>query len=162
MIRWWRSHSLRVRLTLWYVVAMIVVLGLYAAAVYASVSRAASEGLDQRLRGDFQWAAAMIDRGPDGTVTGYDPESLGDDESPWIQVWTPEGELLYRSSEAQRRPLPETQALAIQAGDRTVRIPTDTEAVRVLSRRGRIDAQPVVIQVARWEAQVQQQVREVA
>jgi len=37
--RWWRSHSVRVQLTLWYAAAMIVVLGLYAAAVFESVSR---------------------------------------------------------------------------------------------------------------------------
>ena len=34
MIRWWRSHSVRVQLTLWYVAAMIVVLAVYAAAVF--------------------------------------------------------------------------------------------------------------------------------
>ncbi len=50
MTRWWRSHSLRVQLTLWYVFAMVVVLGVYAAAVYTFVSRSVSESLDQRLR----------------------------------------------------------------------------------------------------------------
>ena len=35
MMRWWRSHSIRVRLTLWYIAAMIIVLGVYAAAVLA-------------------------------------------------------------------------------------------------------------------------------
>jgi hypothetical protein len=50
--RWWRSHSVRVQLTLWYAAAMIVVLGLYAAAVFASVSRSMSDSLDQRLRGE--------------------------------------------------------------------------------------------------------------
>ena len=27
--RWWRSHSVRMRLTLWYVAAMVIVLGAY-------------------------------------------------------------------------------------------------------------------------------------
>ena len=39
MMRWWRSHSVRVRLTLWYVAVMIVVLGVYAVGVYTFVSR---------------------------------------------------------------------------------------------------------------------------
>ena len=54
------------RLTLWYVAAMVVVLGVYAAAVYAFVSRSVSESLDQRLRADFYWAAATVDEEPDG------------------------------------------------------------------------------------------------
>ena len=76
MRRWWRSHSVRVQLTLWYAAAMIVVLGLYAAAVFASVSRSMSDSLDQRLRSDFWWAAAMVDQRPDGTVTWLEPEGV--------------------------------------------------------------------------------------
>ncbi len=65
MTRWWRSHSVRVQLTLWaYVAAMVVVLAVYAAAVLASVSRSLSDSLNQRLRDDFQWAAAMVDQRP--------------------------------------------------------------------------------------------------
>ena len=58
--RWWRSHSVRVRLTLWYVGAMIVVLGVYAAAVYSFVSRNASAELDRQLREDFSWVYASL------------------------------------------------------------------------------------------------------
>ena len=47
-MRWWRSHSVRVRLTLWYIAAMVVVLGVYATVVYGFVSRSASAALDQR------------------------------------------------------------------------------------------------------------------
>ena len=111
MTRWWRSHSVRVRLTLWYVVAMVIVLGLYAALVFAFVRRNASETLDGRLRGDFQWAAAMVDQTPDGTITWY--ENLTEEESPWLQVWSPQGELLYRNIEAIRRPLPGVRELAM-------------------------------------------------
>jgi len=102
--RWWRSHSVRVQLTLWYAAAMIVVLGLYAAAVFASVSRSMSDSLNQRLRSDFWWAAATVDQRPDGTVTWLEPEGFGDEERPWLQVWSRGGQLLYQSSEAQRLP----------------------------------------------------------
>ena len=50
MTRWWRSHSVRVRLTLWYVTAMLVILGIYAAVVFGVVRRSASQALDQQLR----------------------------------------------------------------------------------------------------------------
>ena len=42
MNRWWRSLSVRVRLTLWYVAAMVIVLAVYAVAVFVFVSRSVS------------------------------------------------------------------------------------------------------------------------
>ncbi len=44
--RWWRSHSVRVRLTIWYLGAMVVVLAVYVGAVYVFVSRNASQALE--------------------------------------------------------------------------------------------------------------------
>jgi heavy metal sensor kinase len=158
MMRWWRSHSVRVRLTLWYVVAMVIVLGLYASLVFAFVRRNASDMLDGRLRGDFQWAAAMVDQTPDGAITWY--EDVTEEESPWLQVWSPEGDLLYQNSEARRRPLPGVRELATTADDSLVVAETDLAPVRVLTRRGRIGAKPVVIQVARSEAAMHTELQE--
>ena len=39
----WRSHGVRIKLTLWYVAAMIVVLGVYVAVVFSVVSSSASQ-----------------------------------------------------------------------------------------------------------------------
>ena len=158
MTRWWRSHSVRVRLTLWYVVAMILVLGVYAGLVFAFVRRSASDTLDGRLRGDFQWASAMVDRTPEGAITWY--EDLTEDESPWLQVWSAEGELLYQNFEARRRPLPRARELAQRPEDSLVTVESDLAPVRVLTRRGRIGAQPVVIQVARSEFTMRQELRQ--
>jgi len=155
---WWRSHSVRVRLTLWYVVAMVIVLGLYATLVFAFVRRNASDTLDGRLRGDFQWAAAMVDQTPDGAITWY--EDLTEEESPWLQVWSPEGELLYQNSEAVRRPLPGVRELAMAADDSLLVVETDIAPVRGLTRRERIGAKPVVIQVARSEASMRAELRQ--
>ena len=71
MRRWWRSHSVRVRLTLWYVAAMVVVLAVYAAVVFAFVNRSLSETLNTRLLSDFQWASAMVEQTPQGGITWY-------------------------------------------------------------------------------------------
>ena len=158
MTRWWRSHSVRVRLTLWYLVAMTIVLGLYAALVVAFVSRNASETLDGRLRGDFQWASAMVDQTPEGGITWY--ESLTEEESPWLQVWSPEGELLYQNFEAMRRPLPQARDLALAADDSLIAVESDAAPVRVLTRRGRVGSKPVVIQVARSEATMREELRQ--
>ena len=75
MSRWQRS--VRVSLTLWYVGAMVVVLGVYADAVFTFVSANLSKALDDRVRGDFQWAAEMAEQRPDGTLSWFE----GNDDS---------------------------------------------------------------------------------
>jgi heavy metal sensor kinase len=160
MMRWWRSHTVRLRLTLWYVVAMVIVLSLYATLVFAFIRRNASDTLDARLRGDFQWASAMVDQTPDGAITWY--ETLTEEESPWLQVWSPDGELLYQNAEAVRRPLPGLRELALAADDRIVVVDGEGEVApeRVLTRRGRIGAKAVVIQVARSEAAMRDELQQ--
>jgi heavy metal sensor kinase len=138
---------------------MILVLGVYASVIFLFVSRNASDGLDQRLRGDFQWAAAMVDQTPEGRFT-FEAEDIGADENPWLAVWTPEGQLLYQNAEAQRRPLPESRALLAQGDDRVVSIDQPGSPVRVLTRRGRIGTKRVIIQVGRSEAAMRQQLRQ--
>ncbi|MBI4266665.1 MAG: hypothetical protein HY657_20035, partial [Acidobacteria bacterium] len=103
MTRWWRSHSVRVRLTLWYLATMAIVLGVYAAAISAFVGRSESEALDRQLRRDFQWILATIYYTPDGMVEWSEPEFsvelVAPDDLPWFQIWHPEtGELLFHSS----------------------------------------------------------------
>jgi heavy metal sensor kinase len=158
---WWRSHSVRLRLTLWYVAAMVVVLGVYAALVFVFVSRNASVALDARLRGDFQWASAMIDQTPEGGITWYEMEELTEEERPWLQVWSADGrQRLYQNFEAQRRPLAEAGELAQRPDDSLVAIEAADAPVRVLTRRGRVGDRAVVIQVARSEAAMRSELRQ--
>ncbi|MEQ1573309.1 MAG: ATP-binding protein [Vicinamibacterales bacterium] len=164
MTRWWRSHSLRVRLTLWYVFVMLVVLGVYASAVFAFVSRSASDTLDQRLRGDFQWAAAMVDQTPEGRITWYqDDDTTVDEERPWLQVWSTDGRLLFRNIEAELRSLPGDKDLALLADGRIVSVTTDTVPMRVLTRRSSfladMGAKRVIFQVARSEVPMRTDMR---
>jgi heavy metal sensor kinase len=175
MNKWWRSHSVRVRLTLWYVAAMVVVLAVYAVAVYTFVSRSASESLDQRLRADFFWAAATIDESPDGLAMSVPQiDLLLEEEAPWVQVWSADGrELLLANAEAIRRPIPDAQALAAQSGDRIASFGPPGARIRVLSRLSyvcpcvedpdtgaSIGKRPVTVQVARSEEALQQQLRD--
>ena len=161
MTRWGRSHGVRLRLTLWYVAAMVVVLGVYAALVFVFVSRNASAALDARLRGDFQWASAMIDQTPEGGITWYETEELTEEERPWLQVWSADGrQRLYQNFEAQRRPLAEAGVLAQRADDSLVAVEAADAPVRVLTRRGRIGNRAVVIQVARSEAAMRSELRQ--
>jgi heavy metal sensor kinase len=139
---------------------MVIVLAVYAAVVFVFVSRNASAALDSRLRGDFQWAAAMIDQTPEGNITWYEPEDVTDEERPWLQVWSPDGQRLYQNFEAQRRPLAEARDLAQRSEDSLVAVEAGDAPVRVLTRRGRIGDSPVVIQVARSEAPMRAELRQ--
>jgi heavy metal sensor kinase len=149
-----------VRLTLWYLIVMILVLGVYDAAVFVFISRGLSDSLNQRLRGDFLWAAAMVDRTPEGRITWYEDETATDDERPWLQVWGVDQQLLYRNVEAELRPVPESKQLAFAAEGVPTTVSTSTVPVRLLSRRSYIGAQRVMIQVARSEEPMRAQMHE--
>jgi heavy metal sensor kinase len=142
---------------------MLVILGVYAGVVYAFVGRSAASTLDQRLRGDFQLTAAMVDEGPDGRIMWFDPqEGTCDEETPWLQVWSPDGMLLYANCLAKTFPLPASRALALRPEDRIESIPTSGAPFRIVSRHGAISGQPVVVQVARSEAPMRQELRNLA
>jgi heavy metal sensor kinase len=160
-VSWWRSHNVRVRLTTWYVTVMLVVLAVYAAAVFTVVSRNASEALDTRIRSDFQWASAMVDETPDGGIA-WSYDDITEEENFWFLVWSPEGTLLFQNVEARNSPLPGSRELALAADDTVVPLDHPVAPVRVLTRRGRIGATPVVIQVARSEAPMRANIREIA
>jgi heavy metal sensor kinase len=160
MMRWWRSHTIRVQLTLVYVAAMIIVLAVYAAVILAYVSRSASTALDQQLRGDFQLASAMIESTPEGGITWPGEESL-QIERPWLQVLDDKGDILYRDEGAPEIPFM-SRDLQNLPDDTIVSIPTNDVPLRVLSRRGQIASRPAIIQVARSEADMRKQVRDVA
>ena len=159
MRHWWRSHSVRVQLTLWYVAAMTLVLGVYAGAILAYVSRSASQLLDQQLRADFQWATVMVEQTPEGGIAWNGEEVI--EEHPWLQVWSDDGKLLFRNDVALGRP-DVGMNLGNLPDDAIVRVSTENVPLRVLSRRGELTGRPVVIQVGRSEQTMREQIRTVA
>ena len=159
MRRWWRSHSVRVQLTLWYVAAMTLVLAVYAGAILAYVSRSASQLLDQQLRSDFQWATVMIEQTPEGAITWNGEETI--EEHPWLQIWSADGKLLFRNDVALEQPRVGMDIRNLP-DDTIVRVSTAGVPLRVLSRRGEIAGSPVVIQVGRSEETMREQIRTVA
>lgn len=150
-----RASTVRVQLTLWHVGTLLVVLAVYTAGVFTLVNRSALQALDERVRSDFQWAAEMWEQRPDGTLTWFEGEP-GQRESPWLQVWSSSGQLLYRTSSAAWYPIEESARLAAGASDRIVVVPGEKAAFRVLSGRSKIGGKPVIIQVARSETSLRQ------
>jgi len=152
--------GIRLRLTLWYAAAMVVVLAIYAGCLLWFVNQGASRSLDNRLRGDFRWAAEMAEQKPDGSLTWFEGATGDDEESPWLQVWSPGGELLYRTAVAERQPIATSGELARRADNRIVIVPTPTVPLRVLSGHSRVSGRPVVLQVARSEAGMRRTIRD--
>ena len=113
----WIPRTLRVRLTVWHVGVMVVVLAIYASVVLLLVTRNASATIDAQIRSDFTWAAEMAQQGPDGRPTWFEGDTLST-ESPWLQVWSSSGHLIYRTRVARRLPVPQSEALVGQADGR--------------------------------------------
>jgi heavy metal sensor kinase len=159
MIRF-KPRSVRVRLTLWHVGVILVVLAVYAGGVYSFVRNNSSRLLDERLHDDFDWASDMLAQRPDGTIAPYDETGEGD--SPWLQVWSLDGKLLYDTPEARRNPVPNGARLAVSSKeeDRIIEIPEVNPPYRVMSGGARIGGRPVLVQVARSEGPIAQNLKE--
>lgn len=158
MTRWLRLRTVRARLTLLHVAAMLTVLVVYAAAVYLLVRFNVSNALDERIRGDFSWATSMAEQETDGTLVWWD----GDEnfESPWLQVWNQKGQSVFRTTTAKRVPIPASEALIRRPNSQIMTVPTPTDPFRILTDEVTISERPLVIQVGWSEAAMQQELRE--
>ena len=157
----WIPHTLRARLTTCQMAVIVIVLSVYIAVVLLLVTRNLSATLDARLRSDFRWAAEMAQQTPDGALSWYEGAPWRTD-SPWLQVWTPHGELVYRTAVANRLPVPGSKALALQANGNIRSILANPAPFRILTESAIIVGQPLVIQVGRSEATMRLEVRELA
>jgi len=155
---------------LWYVAAMILVLGAYVFVVYAFVSRNSLQNLDQQLRSDYQWAAATVDVDAGGHVIPpmEPPLVTGEEELPWVQMWTGDGKLLlFQNEEAQRRRVPgSTKLNGLPDDDRGVfdslAVEDERAPMRLLARRLSIRDQSFILQVGRSEMTMREDLRELA
>ena len=159
MRRRWFPHSLRVRLTALHVAAMVLVLTLYAAAVYTLVARNASRSLDDRLRSDFRWASDMAQQDRGGALVWYEGDEWQED-SPWLTVLTLEGQPVFRTALARRLPVPESEALARDPDGGIAAVPGGVARFRILTGRARVAGQQVIIQVGRSEAPMREALTE--
>ena len=161
MTRRWVPHTVRARLTAWHVATMVVVLGVYVSVVLLLVRSNLSGALDARLRSDYRWAAEMAQQGPDGALSWFEGDPWSAD-GPWLQVWSPSGQLIYRTAVASRLPVPESEILVARADGAIVAVPAEPAPFRLLGDRATVGGQPVVIQVGRSEAFMRLEVRELA
>ena len=162
MTRRWRvprRASLRLRLTALHVAAMLLVVALYATAVYTLEARNASRGLDDRLRSDFRWAADMAQTGRNGSLSWFESDEWQED-SPWLNVLDTDGEAIFRTALARRLPVPQSDALVGNPDGRIVAVPGGVAPFRILTGRATIGGRAVIIQVGRSEAPMRQALNE--
>ena len=162
-----KPRSVRTRLTLAYVVAMMVVLAVYAGVVYVSVRGSLSQALDNKLRDDFKWPKDMMSAAEVRELIQADlkarkqrlergevtlPES--EEGSPWLQVWTENGEeLLKQTYDAKRNPIPEASQFAANAKtEGEIRTLHDMiPPYRILTGKTMVAGIPLIVQVAESE-----------
>jgi heavy metal sensor kinase len=164
MTRWWRFHSVRMRLTLWYAGTLAVLLALYAGGIFVFLRHNLLTELDRRLHDDFELAEQMLERSANGGIRWRADEHHHDDDASddsWLEVWNPTGQLLYRRAAfagAGENTLVSLLPLE-RAGYASVVVPGNVP-VRVLSRAYVVADVPVVIRVARSEARLRQEINE--
>jgi heavy metal sensor kinase len=159
-----RPRSVRVRLTLAYVAAMMAVLAVYAGVVYMSVRSSMSQALDAKLHDDFGWPKDMVNR--DSVKALLRGEWMEDEEKseeggPWLQVWTANGDrLLFATYEARTNLIPDAPQLATMP-DKKIRTLSHTiPPYRILTGRTQVAGADLVIQVAESELSMRNHVRD--
>jgi len=164
MRQWWRPRSVRVRLTLWYTGALAVVLALYAGGVFAFLRHSLATELDRQLHEDFEVAEQMLERTAGGGIRwradDHHHEEDASDEG-WLEVWSPEGKLLYRTASLERMGgnlLPTLFPLQ-RSGYASLTLPGNVP-VRILGEPYSIDGMPVVIRIVRSEARLRHELKE--
>ncbi len=164
MKRYWHLHSIRGRLTLWYTLTLTVVLVLYAGGVFLFLRYNLFAELDRQLHEDFEVAEQILERMGEGGVQRHTDSHHEENEYPdnnqWLEVWSPEGKLLYRSPSSREEELGPISAFERQGHfvSRSIKLPPSIH-VRLLSGSYLINRLPVVIRVARSEEPLRQELK---
>lgn len=155
--------SLRARLTRWYVVSMMLVLGIYAAGVFALLSQRIGETRDHHLEEDLEVAQEMVVL--DGSTARWRVDSVFDQgydagERRWIEIWSRDGRLLFAraaSAEAATQaslPPPREE----DAGYATIRL-ADGRRLRTLTKGRSARGTPYLFRVARVDRIFEEELR---
>lgn len=145
-------RNVRSRLTLWYVLVLAVLLALYAGIASLFLFLSLREDFDQNLLEDLETVEGMLAKEPTGGVSLHSshPDAAEPRIAHYIEVWSPEGSLLYRSAALQDQTLGRPPRLEeVQHGPNPsgTRLPNGTR-VRLASGVYHLEDQRVVLRVA--------------
>src|SRR5437667_4043461 len=147
-----RPRNVRSRLTLWYVLVLASRLALYAGVASLFLFLSLREDFDQNLLQDVETVEGMLTKEPNGGVSLHSshPGAAEPRIGRFIEVWSPQGSLLYRSAELQDQTLggpPGPDEGLHDPSPSTTRLPNGTR-VRLASSVYHIEAQRGVLRVA--------------
>jgi len=147
-----RPRSVRSRLTLWYVLVLAGLLALYAGVASLFLFLSLREDFDQNLLEDLETVEGMLAKEPNGGVSLHSshPDAAEPRIGHFIEVWSPEGSLFYRSAALQGQPLgrpPSADERLRDPTPSTARLPNGTR-IRLVSGVYYIEDQRVVLRVA--------------
>ena len=155
----WLRH-VRSRLTLWYVGVLGGLLLLYAGGASMFLFFSLRNQLDRTVDEDLETAESLLVETPDGRVTmrALPEEEVEEDRDSkrFIEVWSPEGSLLFRAPALEGRALGGTPQRGEGTGQPLVvpRRLNDGMRVRMISSVFRLGNRSVVLRVAHSEERV--------
>jgi heavy metal sensor kinase len=157
----WPAPSIRLQLTAWYTAVLGLMLVVYAAATFVTVRHEFVERLDDDLYEDFEAAEGLIVRTPEGRLTWagdrhHDPDN---DTDHGIDVWSPSGEQIYRSTASAALPAPALSAVSTQPHYESVL--ASGHHWRTLTRTAAVGNLAVVLRAARSEDRLRTQLWEI-
>ncbi len=147
-----RPRNVRSRLTLWYVLVLASLLALYAGIASLFLFLSLREDFDHNLLQDVETVEGMLEKEPNGQVSlhAVHPDIGEPRIGHFIEVWSPQGSLLYRSAALQGQILggpPGPEEGLHDPTPATTRLPNGTR-VRLASSVYHIEDQRVVLRVA--------------
>lgn len=164
MRRPWPRH-VRSRMTLWYVLVLGVLLLAYAGVATSYLFFSLREQLDHDLLEDSERVEGLLQNSPDGMVT-LGSVHHGEDEPNmrrFVEVWSGDGRLLYRSPTLGERTLgaPPTAGLAHTAEDSpsTLRL-ADGTLIRITTSLHTMADRRVLLRVAHTEQGLWREIQE--
>jgi heavy metal sensor kinase len=165
MRKLWR-RSVKLRLTLWYGLAMCVVLSGFAYAVYEVVEHRLAAEIDRQLRIDFDVVEGQLEKDGAGRVLWSVHGAHGDEGFArlyaWFEVWSEDGALLLRRwpvREAEiRRPLPAPRGAELSFYRHEIE---PGLRVRVMERPARLAGDGIVLRVFRDETSMRQTLQQI-
>jgi len=147
-----RPRNVRSRLTLWYVLVLASLLALYAGVASFFLFLSLREDFDQNLLQDVETVEGMLTKEPNGGVSLHSshPGAAEPRIGRFIEVWSPQGSLLYRSAELQDQTLggpPGPDEGLHDPSPSTTRLPNGTR-VRLASSVYHVEDRRVVLRAA--------------
>jgi heavy metal sensor kinase len=141
---------------------MALILGLYAAGVFAFLAHSLRQELDYRLHEDFELAESALEVSNGSEVRWRLPEHADEDAgSGFLEVWSKEGKLLYRKSDLEK-PVAEQLSKEISSGARgyTSVFVSAVGHFRVLSGDEELGGSRVLLRVTRSEEPMREKLRQ--